>query len=54
MPDDIWGLIYKKGYWNPMQGDQIRNQAIANTFVEMAWGSGVSGATSFLKQFFVV
>lgn len=52
MPDDIWGLIYKKSYWNPMQGDRIKNQAIANTFVEMAWGSGVGGATKFLKQFF--
>lgn len=52
MPDDIWGKIYKQGYWNPMKGDEVRNQAIANTFVEMAWGSGVGGATSFLKQFF--
>jgi len=52
MPDDIWGKIYKQGYWNPMKGDDVKNQAIANTFVEMAWGSGVGGATSFLKQFF--
>lgn len=52
MPDDIWGKIYKQGYWNPMKGDDIENQAIANTFVEMAWGSGVGGATNFLKQFF--
>lgn len=52
MPDDVWGKIYKQGYWNPMKGDEVRNQAIANTFVEMAWGSGVGGATSFLKQFF--
>jgi lysozyme family protein len=52
MPDNIWGLIYKKSYWNPMKGDEIRNQAIANSFVEMAWGSGVGGATNMLKQFF--
>lgn len=52
MPNDIWDKIYKDGFWNPMQGDRINNQAIANTFVEMAWGSGVGGATSFLKQFF--
>ena len=58
MPDDIWGKIYKDGYWNPMQGDKIQNQAIANTFVEMAWGSGVGsntstrGAIPYLKNFF--
>lgn len=52
MPDSIWGLIYKDGYWNPMKGDSIKNQAIANTFVEMAWGSGVGGATNLLKEFF--
>lgn len=52
MPDDIWGKIYKYGYWNPMLGDKIKNQAIANVFVEMAWGSGVGGATNALKKFF--
>jgi hypothetical protein len=58
MPDDIWAKIYKDGYWNPIQGDRIKNQAIANTFVEMAWGSGVGsntsskGAIGYLKNFF--
>lgn len=58
MPNDIWGKIYKDGFWNPIQGDRIKNQAIANTFVEMAWGSGVGsntstkGAIPFLKNFF--
>lgn len=58
MPDDIWGKIYKDGFWNPIQGDRIQNQAIANTFVEMAWGSGVGsntstkGAIPYLKNFF--
>jgi lysozyme family protein len=58
MPDDIWGKIYKNGYWNPMQGDRIQNQAVANTFVEMAYLSGVGSSTStrgaiaYLKKFF--
>ena len=58
MPDDIWGKIYKDGFWNPIQGDRKQNQAIANTFVEMACGSGVGsntssrGAIGYLKNFF--
>jgi len=52
MPDSIWLKIYKIGYWDPMQGDKIKNQAIANTFVKWAWGSGVAGATNSLKSFF--
>lgn len=58
MPNDIWAKIYKEGFWNPIQGDRIKNQAIANTFVEMAWGSGVGsntsvkGAIPYLKNFF--
>ena len=52
MPDEIWGKIYKEQFWNPILGDKIKNQAIANTFVEWAWMSGVGGATSSLKSFF--
>ena len=53
MPDSIWLKIYKIGFWDPMQGDKIKNQAIANTFVKWAWGSGVGGATNSLKKFFI-
>ncbi len=52
MPDSVWEKIYLSGFWKPMKCDTIRNQAIANVFVEMAWGSGVGGATSMLKSFF--
>ena len=58
MPDDVWGKIYKQGYWNPMKGDEVRNQAIANTFVEMNWGSGMgsitkgTGTLGWLNSFF--
>jgi lysozyme family protein len=52
MPDTIWMTIYRHSFWNPMMGDKIKNQAIANVFVEMAWGSGVGGATNALKKFF--
>lgn len=52
MPDAIWSKIFKSIYWDAIQGDKIINQAIANTFVEWAWGGGPSGATTSLKKFF--
>jgi len=58
MPDDIWNKIYKIGFWDEVQGDRIQNQAIANTFVEMVWGSGIgsvsrgTGAVGWLNSFF--
>lgn len=58
MPDDIWLRIYKVGFWDEVQGDRIQNQAIANTFVEMTWGSGLgsisrgTGTLGWLNSFF--
>jgi hypothetical protein len=61
MPDDVWYKVYKTGFWDKIQGDRIKNQAIANSFVEMTWGSGLgcsdfskckSGTIPFLNQFF--
>lgn len=59
MPDNIWEKVYKVGFWDAVNGDSINNQAIANTFVEMTWGSGLgkidgySGTLPFLKKFFI-
>ena len=58
MPDDVWLKVYKVGFWNEVQGDRIKNQAIANTFVEMNWGSGLgsisrgTGTLGWLNRFF--
>jgi hypothetical protein len=58
MPDSIWYKIYKVGFWDAVQGDKIKNQAIANTFVEMVWGSGLgsisrgTGTLGWLNSFF--
>ena len=58
MPDDIWFKVYKVGFWDEVQGDKIQNQAIANTFVEMVWGSGLgsvsrgTGTIGWLNSFF--
>ncbi len=58
MPDSVWYKVYKTGFWDVVQGDKIQNQAIANTFVEMIWGSGLgsvskgTGMIGWLNSFF--
>jgi len=58
MPDSIWNEVYKVGFWDSVQGDRIKNQAVANTFAEMTWGSGIGsvssgkGALGWLNSFF--
>ncbi|OFY84124.1 MAG: hypothetical protein A3F72_19795 [Bacteroidetes bacterium RIFCSPLOWO2_12_FULL_35_15] len=49
MPDFIWEKIYRNGYWNPMQADKIKSDAIAIAIVDYAWAFGVGGAQSRLK-----
>lgn len=51
MPEHIWGEIFKVGYWNKILGDQIVSQAIADTLVDWAWGSGPGTATYKMQQF---
>lgn len=58
MPEDIWGKIYKIGFWDNVEGDRIKNQAIANIFAEISWMSGIGsfdgkkGLKPFLRTFF--
>ena len=33
MPDIIYNVIFKKVYWDSIQGDKIKNQGIANSLV---------------------
>jgi hypothetical protein len=33
MPDTIYNVIFKKVYWDSIQGDKIKNQGIANSLV---------------------
>lgn len=51
MPDDIWGKIFKIGYWDKIWGDKIISQSIANTWVDWAWGSGPGTAVYKMQQF---
>lgn len=49
MPDWLWEKIYKQAYWDQIKGDEIKNQAIANTFVEWTWG-GRKSLSLFFKE----
>ena len=51
MPESIWLKIYRYGYWDPMQGDLYKSQAIANAVVDFAWASGTGGATKALIKY---
>lgn len=51
MPDDIWGKIFKIGYWDPIAGDNIKSQAIAETMADWAWGAGPGTAVKNLKKY---
>ena len=48
--DDQWLTIFKSGYWNPWQADQIKNQAIANILVDWAWASGARTAIRKVQE----
>lgn len=48
--DDQWLTIFKSGYWNPWQADQIKNQAIANILVDWAWSSGARTAIRKVQE----
>jgi len=54
MPSDIWGKIYKLGYWDQFRGDTIQAQAVANMFADGFWIGGgakqVKAVQTFLKS----
>jgi hypothetical protein len=42
MPQDIWLKIAKVGYWDIINLDAVKSQAIANLIFSWQWGSGYS------------
>jgi hypothetical protein len=42
MPEDIWLKIAKNGYWDIINLDAVKSQAIANLMFSWQWGSGYS------------
>ena len=53
MPKNIWLKIYKIGYWDPMNADNIKSQGIAELLVDWAWGSGPGTAARFVQRYLV-
>ena len=51
MPEHVWAMVFKLGYWDAVKGDQIKSQAIADTLVDWAWASGATTAIRKLQQF---
>lgn len=40
MPEDIWLKITKGGYWDKLNMDAVKSQAVANVIFSWQWGSG--------------
>ena len=49
MPDTIYNVIFKKVYWDSIQGDKIKNQGVANALVENH-GLGIAYIFDKLKK----
>lgn len=50
MSNDDWGVIFKKGYWDKVKGDDIQLQSIAECLVSWAWGSGSRTAIKEIQR----
>lgn len=48
--DEQWFTIFKTGYWDRLNGDQIENQSIADLCVDMCWGSGTVTAIKKIQM----
>ncbi len=46
----VWGLIFKRGYWDLVRADEYKSQAFANEYVDFTWGSGAKWSTWVLQE----
>jgi hypothetical protein len=51
MPDQIWNTIFKKQYWDSINGDKIKNQGVANMISYIALKSnGIILSSALLES----
>jgi hypothetical protein len=51
MPDEIWNTIFKKQYWDSINGDKIKNQGVANVISYIALRSnGIILSSALLES----
>lgn len=50
MSDEDWNYIFKLKYWDRVQADRIKSDAIAATLVSWAWGSGANRAVRMMQD----
>lgn len=43
LTEEQWQYIFKKGFWDRIQGDKIECQSVANMIADYVWASGVYG-----------
>ena len=43
LTEEQWQYIFKKGFWDRIQGDKIECQSVANMMADYVWASGVYG-----------
>lgn len=48
--DDLVESFYRANFWNPIMGDDIMNQLIANNIYDFAVNSGVSRAVKYAQR----
>ena len=42
--------VYREKYWNPISGDQIKSQSIANFFFGSVVNHGISGGVKLMQK----
>ena len=48
--DKQWLEIFENGYWNPLLGDDLKNQSVANIIVDWGWMSGIKTAAKKIQK----
>lgn len=48
--DEQWITVLRECFWNPLKADKIKNQSIANIFVDFAWASGTLTAIKKVQR----